>query len=1225
VKFLEIFGFEFAYQVRRPWPWLFVTVLLILNFLMTRDGSVSEVLYADFFLNSPFGIAKTTVFGGLIWLVMAAAIAGDAAARDVATGMHPLTYTTPISKAEYLGGRFLAALVLNALILLAVQAGILLGVYLPGVDPELIGPFRPAAFLTAYAFIALPNAFVATAIQFSLALRSGRAMGSYFGSFVIVFMGFFVASVVLFKRSLGTLLDPIGIRFVVEDMAHLWTPTEKNWRLMALEGTVLTNRLLWAGIGLLAVAITYLCFRFKHRTGSTWWSHVRRSFALRKRSAESHAPIPAGIGAAAPGLSEAYAITSISAPHVRRTFGFAMHARTTLAIAWTSFRTVAVSWAGLAMLAFIPLLAIPVVLDQMVSNDVPLVPTTSRVIAELTGSLSDELSRWVIIPFLIVFFAGELVWRERDAGLGEITDAMPGSEWAPLLGKFLGLAFLLVLFLALLTTAGILAQTIRGYDNYEIALYLKIMFGLQLTDYLLFTLLALAVHVVVNQKYIGHLVAIIAFVFIALSSLFGVEHNLLIYGASPGWSYTEIRGFGASIGPWLWFKLYWATWALLLAVVARLLWARGREKGLRMRLQIAQRRLTRTTAWTAGAAIVLIFSLGGFIFYNTNVLNEYLTASEMKERAAEYERRYGQYANVLKPHVAKTTLKIEIYPEQRAVDIRGTYYLMNRSAVAIDSIHVATARGVETGAIAFDRPVTYVLTNEELFHRIYILEKPLQPGDSMQLDFRLHVEPRGFRENGVDASIVANGTNFTNAWLPAIGYQRGRELITASDRREYGLAPRPLIASLYNVEARKDRGEGSAFEAVVGTDEDQVAVAPGALRRTWTEGGRRYFHYSADHPIGGSWEFFSADYAVREAQWKNPSADSTAQDVKILIFHHPEHTAHLDRMVRSIQACFDYYTREFGPYRYNHLSVVERPGNGAGMHAEAAMITHGEGFTSWNPKDDPGSHDHPYAIVAHEMAHQWPVPAAHVEGAPVMSESLAWYYGMKLVEHARGPGALRQLLNYMRQPYPYPAIRRGEPLLRALDPYLSYRRGPFALYALSEYIGEDRVNDALRLLLEKHRPQEAPLATTLDLYHALQAKTPDSLQYLLHDLFEVNTYWELETERATAKQTHTGTWQVTLDVRANKVVLDSAGIETGVPMDDWIAVGVFTPAKGGEPKGPLYLQKHHIRSGRQRIILHVSQQPDRAGIDPDQLLIDLNSDNNTRKVEIKAVTEDEEG
>ena len=106
--------------------------------------------------------------------------------------------------------------------------------------------------------------------------------------------------------------------------------------------------------------------------------------------------------------------------------------RQTLAIAWISFRSIATSWAGLALLAAIPLLTVPVVLDQMESGGVPLVPATALVINELTAPLSAELSRWVIVPLLIVFFAGELVWRERDAGLSEIIDAMPGSEWAPL-------------------------------------------------------------------------------------------------------------------------------------------------------------------------------------------------------------------------------------------------------------------------------------------------------------------------------------------------------------------------------------------------------------------------------------------------------------------------------------------------------------------------------------------------------------------------------------------------------------------------------------------------------------------------------------------------------------------------------------------------------------------------------------------------------------------------
>ena len=348
-------------------------------------------------------------------------------------------------------------------------------------------------------------------------------------------------------------------------------------------------------------------------------------------------------------------------------------------------------------------------------------------------------------------------------------------------------------------------------------------------------------HVLVDHKSLGHLAAFTAFGLIAFASQLGIEHNLLVYGSDPGWSYTDMRGFGPFLGPWLWFKLYWGAWALLLAVGVSLFWVRGREGGRRVRLRLARRRLTRRTAVAAAAAAAaLVLGLGGFIFYNTNVLNEYHSTADRTEGSAEYERRYGRYAGVPQPALTGTTLHVEIHPARRRVDIRGTYRLVNRGAVPIDSIHLATIPDVETGAVAFDRPAARVLADEALGHRIYALERPLQPGDSLRLRFRVRFAPRGFGNGGADPSVAANGTYFGSAdWLPAIGYQPRRELAGAEDRRAHGLAPRPAVPPLHDAGARGGRAgaERIAFDAVVGTDGDQVAVAPGALRRTWTAGG----------------------------------------------------------------------------------------------------------------------------------------------------------------------------------------------------------------------------------------------------------------------------------------------------------------------------------------------------------------------------------------------------
>ncbi len=185
MKLRTIFRFELAYQARRVSTWLVFAILATVAFVFVSESFLSDALYAEFFLNSPFVIASATVFGSLLWLVLGAATAGEIAARDVETGMHPLTYTSPVSEAEHLGGRFLAALLLNLLILLAIPLGVLLAVY-GSADPELVGPFRPAAYLTAFGFFALPNAFVGTSVQFAWAALGRRALASYVGSVLLI-------------------------------------------------------------------------------------------------------------------------------------------------------------------------------------------------------------------------------------------------------------------------------------------------------------------------------------------------------------------------------------------------------------------------------------------------------------------------------------------------------------------------------------------------------------------------------------------------------------------------------------------------------------------------------------------------------------------------------------------------------------------------------------------------------------------------------------------------------------------------------------------------------------------------------------------------------------------------------------------------------------------------------------------------------------------------------
>ena len=183
-------------------------------------------------------------------------------------------------------------------------------------------------------------------------------------------------------------------------------------------------------------------------------------------------------------------------------------------------------------------------------------------------------------------------------------------------GRFLALVAIIVAFQTALMVGGLLLQTLHGYYNFELGLYIRVLFGLHLVDNVLLAALAMTVHVLVNQKYVGHMLVLVASAFRIGGPMTGT-HRMLVYNSDPGWTYSDMNGFGPFIEPFVWFKLYWAAWALLFAVITMLFWVRGTELGVRNRLTLARARLRGPTARMAGVATALILVLGGFVFYNT--------------------------------------------------------------------------------------------------------------------------------------------------------------------------------------------------------------------------------------------------------------------------------------------------------------------------------------------------------------------------------------------------------------------------------------------------------------------------------------------------------------------------------------------------------------------------------------------------------------------------------
>ena len=292
-----------------------------------------------------------------------------------------------------------------------------------------------------------------------------------------------------------------------------------------------------------------------------------------------------------------------------------------------------------------------------------------------------------------------------------------------------------------------------GYFDFEIGLYLRILFGLQLIDYLLFALLVFVVHAVVNQKHLGYLVALIAYGVIVFAPRLGIEHNLLIYGSG---SRVDLLGH-ARLRPV----------PRAVAVVQALLGGVGSAAGRCGKAAVGARHGAQSAVAASrrpsshSSADRRCGRDGGGAHRRAGRFH--LLQHERAERVRHGRRTDGAARRVraalrtVRGHRRShgspaTTLRVEIYPERREAEIRGTYRLVNDSAVAIDSIHLATSAQVETGAVSFDRPRGSCARGRRT--RL----PDLCPGDSRSnpasrcsSSFEVHFAPHGFRNDGVDA------------------------------------------------------------------------------------------------------------------------------------------------------------------------------------------------------------------------------------------------------------------------------------------------------------------------------------------------------------------------------------------------------------------------------------------------------------------------------------------
>jgi hypothetical protein len=640
----------------------------------------------------------------------------------------------------------------------------------------------------------------------------------------------------------------------------------------------------------------------------------------------------------------------------------------------------------------------------------------------------------------------------------------------------------------------------------------------------------------------------------------------------------------------------------MLMVAARVLWARGVDSGWRERLRLARRNLSRPVLAGFGAGLLVFVGSGALLAYELHA-GGFQTSVQQERARADYEQRYRRYAKLPQPRIADVHLQVDIRPEDRAMGVHGFYELENRTATPLQDVILYQQRGARLTA-RFSQPARQVAADPELGFYHYRLGQPLAPGARMALEFRVDYAPGGLLGLGRDTPVVGNGTFFTNEFMPRIGYQPAVELTDDLDRKRRGLPPKDAMPAREDQAARANNGLGVdadwiGFDAVVSTSPDQIAIAPGTLEKEWMDKGRRYFHYRMDKPILNFYAFQSARYEVRHDRW---------QDVTIDVFYHPGHEYNVERMIRGAQAGLDYASRRFGPYQFRELRIVEFPRYGSYAQAFPGTIPFSEsmGFIARIDEDSPKDIDYPFYVSAHEAAHQWwghQLVGAHTRGATALSESLSEYTALMVMKRTYGGQKMRRFLRYNLDAYLMGrATERRKELPLAQNEnqdYVHYRKGSLALYLLQDLLGEDAVNGVLRGLLKEHGFKGAPYPTVLALVDGLRKVTPPDKAYLIDDLFEHIVLYENRADSASVRQRKDGKFEVSIKAHAGKVRAGELGDEKPAALKDYIEFGVDD--RNGNP---LVRERRLVERPEQTVTLVVNARPARAGIDPDNKLID---------------------
>ncbi|MEE9374273.1 MAG: M1 family aminopeptidase [Saprospiraceae bacterium] len=1224
--FKKIFLFEFNSWFNKPAIYIYAIITLGLSMLFMGaasgafDGSTSTVSSLKY-VNSPNGVLQAILGLSVYLFLLFPVIIGAAIHKDFKYNVHKVMYSFPFDKKAYFWGKFLSSISISLILTMFVFIGIYAGTLMPGVNAEMIGPHHIKPYIDTFLIYIFPGIILFGAIIFAVVTYS-RSVVAGFVMMIAIYVIQGVADAALQNNdyeTIAAMADPFGITSNIQHTKY-WTIDEQNNNAIPFSGLIIWNRLLWTGIGLLILFWSYMTFDFK--VIPKGWRIFNRN---KDRLTSSRYQLAS--------------IQKIDLPEVKRSYGFVQNLKSALHLTKLDLGYI-VKGGPFIVISVLGLLVI--LITFLVSGfmfETPTLPTTKEMITRAGRTF------YIFIFLLTLVYTGMIINRKRADNIYQLEDVSPTFDWSFVVSKFMSITLMQGILFLIPIIAGIIYQVYNGYYNFELNVYFIDLYAIRWVQLLPWTLMCILIYTLIPNFYIGLVTTLVLFVGIGFLDRLGIEQDVFTYNNGQSVSYSDISGYGWYLKAFYFYRLYWILGGLFFAALGWIMWRRGTASSFKDWRKRTNRNFTLRSGMVTCLFSVLFLSMGYCIYYHENVIDTFLSSKEEEIIRADFEKKFNYFETKTQPRIIGVKANVELYPEEGNLDVTGSYFLANKTNENIDTLMVMYAS--IKPEVSFDRKASIVLMDTTMNVILWAFDEAMASGDTIKMEWVVKNKENHFLHKY--SPVVENGTFFNHGEFPSIGYQDVVELQDKKTREKYGLKdkermPLPTDTLAIQNHILSNFSDWISFEITIGTSLDQIAMAPGNLVREWEQDGRKYFHYKMKRPMLNFYNVCSARYAVKKDKWK---------DVELSILYHKDHDFNLDRMMLALKDGLDYYTKEFGPYQYDQLRILEVPRVGfAQSFANTVPFSENVGFVAKPDDGKEGGVDYTYAITAHELAHQWwghQVVSAGTQGATMVIESLSEYSSLKVLEKRYGKDKMRKFLKNALDKYLLfrsTERKKEQPLVSVENqPYIHYNKGSMVFYALSDYIGEKKLNGVLSDYIDSVAFQDPPYTTSLDLVSMIKEATPDSFLYVIEDMFENITLYDNRITEVVYNDNGDGTYTVDITAHVTKYRTDEKGKQQfynqdsvtttlkvkgqnrptrSFPLADYIDVGVFGLTKdknGDDVEKELYLQKHKITEIENKYTITVSEEPKEVGIDPYNKLIDRDSNDNRRKVDKKGKAE----